>query len=166
MNARMVLIAVTAALTLVVSGRTAGANENRNFVAPLAAGDEVQTPAVESDAAGLAKFQLSAEGDALSFKLIVANIDNVLFAHIHCGAEGVNGPVVVFLYDGPTVTTNGVLSEGTVNASDIIPRPDSAACPGGISNFDDLIAKMESGGAYTNVHTTAFQAGEIRGQIR
>ncbi len=163
MNARLMLISLLALLAL-ADGSVAGAAENRNFVAPLKSGQE--TPPVESDAAGLAKFQLNSDGDELSYKLIVANIDNVLFAHIHCGAAGVPGPVVVFLYHGPTVTTNGVLSEGAATDADVIDRADSAACPGGVSDFDDLLEKMRSGGAYVNVHTSANPTGEIRGQIR
>jgi hypothetical protein len=48
----------------------------------------------------------------------------------------------------------------------VIDRPDSAACPGGVSGLDDLLDKIQSGDAYVNVHTVAYQAGEIRGQIR
>jgi len=48
----------------------------------------------------------------------------------------------------------------------VIPLPPSAACPGGVANFADLIAKMQTGGAYVNAHTTGHPAGEIRGQIR
>jgi hypothetical protein len=135
-----------------------------NFVAPLSGDEEV--PPVDTNATGLARFQLHDE-DALDFMVIVANIDNITQAHIHCGAEGVNGPVVVFLFGlGPGVTVNGILSEGTITAGDVIPRLDSAMCPGGVANFDELITKMRSGETYTNVHTSANPGGEIRGQIR
>lgn len=162
MNARLILVSLLTALAL-AGGSVAGAAENRNFVAPLNGGEE--TPPVETTAAGVATFQLNADGDELSFRLIVANIDDVLFAHIHCGAAGVAGPVVLFLYGGPTVSTNGVLSEGVATDANVIDRPDSAACPGGVSDFDDLLEKMRSGDAYVNVHTTAHPGGEIRGQI-
>jgi hypothetical protein len=76
--------------------------------------------------------------------------------------------VVAFLFgfDPAGVSENGVLAEGTITAANVIPRPDSPACPGGVANFDDLIAKMRSGDAYVNVHTVAFPAGEIRGQLK
>jgi CHRD domain-containing protein len=163
---RVMLLSLVGALSIMGSAASASADSDHNFVASLKAREEVQTPAVESSAAGVAKFKLNDDGDELSFKLIVANIDNVLFSHIHCGPDGVNGPIIAFLYDGPAVTTNGVLAEGVLTSEDVVPRPDSAACPGGVSSFADLLEKVENGGAYVNVHTQAYPAGEIRGQIR
>ena len=154
------VVGALAATTVVASA------DGSHFVAPLKAGEEVQTPAVISDAAGVSTLTVARDGDSLSYRLIVANIDEVLFSHIHCGPTGVNGPVVAFLYPGPTVSPNGVLATGTITEADVIDRPDSAACPGGVSGLDDLLAKIESGGAYVNVHTVAYAAGEIRGQIR
>jgi hypothetical protein len=107
-----------------------------------------------------------------SIKLITANIFDVAQAHIHCGAAGVNGPVVVFLYpDAPPPVlisgrSQGVLNEGTATEANLIPRPDSPQCPGGIADFEQLIAKMRAGETYTNVHTSANAGGEIRGQNR
>jgi hypothetical protein len=137
-----------------------------NFIAPLNGGEEV--PPVNTNARGATTFKLSRDGTELSYRLIVANIPNVTQAHIHCGAAGANGPVVVFLFgfDPAGVTVNGVLAEGTITAANVIPRPDSEVCPGGVANFDELLAKMRSGNAYVNVHTIDWPGGEIRGQIR
>lgn len=136
-----------------------------NFVAPLSGGEEV--PPADTKGRGLSKFQLNKEGNALSFKLIAANIEGVTQAHIHCGAAGVNGPVVAFLYgfNADGISPNGVLSEGTITPADVILRPDSPQCPGGVANFDEMLAKMASGDAYVNVHTLVYPGGEIRGQI-
>ena len=58
-------------------------------------------------------FHLSDDGDALDFKLIASNIVGVTQSHIHCGAPGVNGPIVVFLYGfGLSSRPHGMLSEG------------------------------------------------------
>jgi hypothetical protein len=111
---------------------------------------------------------LSKEGDALEFKLIAANIENVVQAHIHCGAAGVNGPVVAFLFGvvpGGVPDPEGVLSEGMITAANVIPLPDSAACPGGVADFADLVEKIRTGQAYANVHTVVNPGGEVRGQI-
>lgn len=134
-----------------------------NFAAPLSGDQEV--PPVETRSTGLAKFQL--RGDELSYHLNVSRTEGVTQSHIHCGAAGVNGPVVVFLFGFVPggVTSNGRLADGTITAADVIPRADSAACPGGVADFDDLLEKMRSGDAYVNVHTLAHPAGEIRGQI-
>ena len=167
MNTRKFMLLIVVVLLLAaLFASSALAGENGNFVAPLSADQEV--PANDSLARGNAIFHISEAGDSIDFKLIVANIDNVTQSHIHCGAAGVNGPVVAFLYGFTPggVTVNGVLSEGTITAGNVIPRPDSAACPGGVANLDDLIAKLSSGEAYVNVHTVEFPGGEIRGQFK
>jgi hypothetical protein len=135
----------------------------KNFVTHLSGDEEV--PPVDTLAQGQTIFHL--RGSELLYKLIVANIEGVTQAHIHCGAEGVNGPVVAFLFglNSGGVDANGVLAQGTLTNSDVIPRPDSALCPGGVANFDQLIAKMRSGETYANVHTLVNTGGEIRGQI-
>ena len=143
----------------------------QNFVAPHSADQEVADPPVVSGARGQAVFQLNKDGTELHYRLIVANIENVLQAHIHCGAAGVNGPVVAFLYpDGPPAVLipgrlNGILATGVITNDDVIPRPDSEACPGGVANFDELVEKLRTGEAYSNVHTSQYPPGEIRGQI-
>jgi hypothetical protein len=127
---------------------------------------DTEVPVRDSQGQAQAIFHLSEDGTALDFELIASNIIDVTQAHIHCGPPGVNGPIVVFLYGfGPTVSPNGVLSEGTITNADVIPRPDSAACPGGVANLEDVIEKMNNDGAYVNVHTVVFPGGEIRGDI-
>lgn len=136
------------------------------FVAHLSGASEV--PAVETRATGQALVRVSGDEAALHYRLIVANLDGATQAHIHCGDAGENGPVVAFLFgfvaDG--VSSNGPLAVGTITDADVIPRPDSAVCPGGVADLADLIEKIESGGAYVNVHTLANPPGEIRGQLR
>jgi CHRD domain len=55
---------------------------------------------------GQAVFQLSADGEELSYRLIASNIANVVAAHIHIGPAGANGPVVLFLF-GPAPPAGG-----------------------------------------------------------
>jgi hypothetical protein len=127
----------------------------------------MEVPVRDTEGQSQAIFQLSSDGAALDFKLIASNIVDVTQSHIHCGPPGVNGPIVVFLYGfGPTVSPNGVLSEGTIIDASVIDRPDSPACPGGVADLADLIEKMNNGGAYVNVHTVVFPGGEIRGDIK
>ena len=166
MKVRPILLGTVLAGALATLGVAAAGADSLNFVAPLKSREEVQEPAVVSNAAGVSTLKVSQDENSIEYRLNVANIEEVLFAHIHCGAPGVNGPVVAFLYPGPTITTNGVLSTGTITDADVIDRPDSAACPGGVSGLDDLLEKIESGDAYVNVHTTAYPMGEIRGQIK
>ncbi|HEX9676253.1 MAG TPA: CHRD domain-containing protein [Anaerolineales bacterium] len=163
-NRALVSLAPIVILVLALASMAAG-GPRRNFRAHLAGRNEV--PPVSTNAQGQAIFKLSQDGTSLSFKLIVANIEDVTQAHIHCGAAGVNGPVVVFLYGlGPTVSPDGVLSEGVITQSNVIAADDSAACPDGLADFEELIAKMRSGNTYANVHTIVNPGGEVRGQIR
>lgn len=158
----VVLIVVTLFITTSVA--SASPPDQRNFAAPLSGRQEV--PVRDTNGTGVATFKLNKEGTALSFKLIVANIDGVTQAHIHCGAEGVNGPVVAFLFGfvAEGVTVNGVLAEGTITT--VIPRAPSPECPEGVANFEELLERMRSGDTYVNVHTLEFPPGEIRGQIK
>ena len=162
LTSRLGLALIALALT---ASPTLGAN--LRFTAVLKGANERPIP-VDTNAAGLAKFTLSADGTSITYRLIVANVDGVTQAHIHCGTPDVAGPVVVFLYGfNPVgVTVNGVLAEGTITQADVIPRAASAACPGGVATLADVIDKIETGGAYANVHTLTWPAGEIRGAIR
>ena len=135
------------------------------FVATMNGGNEI--PARDTSAAGFARFVLSADGTEIAYKLIVANIVDVTQAHIHCGPPDLNGPVVAFLYGfGPTVSPDGILAQGTITAANVVAVGDSPACPGGVATLADLVAKIQNGGAYANVHTVALPGGEVRGQIR
>lgn len=170
MNKKRVLTLVMVLALLVTTVSIAAAVHNRDFGASLSGGEEV--PPVATNARGRAAFQVNDAATAFRFRLTVFNIMDVTQAHIHCGPAGMNGSVVVFLYpDGPPSQLipglfSGVLAQGVRTNADIIPVPDSAACPGGVANMADLVDKINSGGAYVNVHTLANPGGEIRGQIR
>ncbi|MBS0001145.1 MAG: CHRD domain-containing protein [Cyclobacteriaceae bacterium] len=139
----------------------AGTDANKrviNYVAHLSGDEEV--PPVETNAVGQVKFQLSADGSELYYKLIVANINNVLASHIHLAPAGVSGLVVAFLFPGPLVpSANGILAEGTITSANLIG-------PLAGKTLADLVSAINDGQTYVNVHTIAFGGGEIRGQIK
>jgi hypothetical protein len=161
---RFLLVAAIAAVLALLAAPAGSAPVQKHRA--ILSGDE-EVPAVDTRARGQATFRVNADATALSYRLLVANIDGVTQAHLHCGAAGVNGPVVAFLF-GPDVdgtTVNGVLAAGTLTAADVIPRPDSPACPGGVANFHEMLDRIESGEVYVNVHTLEWSGGEIRGQL-
>jgi CHRD domain len=157
-------------ITVLLLALAPSASAKDNFVATLSGDEEV--PARDTQAVGVAKFKLREGGTALTFKVNVSNIQNVVAAHIHCGAVGVNGPVGVTLFVAAPAggRVNGTLAEGTISAPD----------PGNACGWTDLaavLAAIESGATYVNVHTNDgvapantgpgdFPGGEIRGQIR
>ncbi|HEX6913340.1 MAG TPA: CHRD domain-containing protein [Longimicrobium sp.] len=136
--------------------------QSHGFVAAQSGGEEV--PANTTKSRGHARFWLSEDGTQLTYRLTVANIENVTQAHIHLAAPGVNGPVVVFLYgfNPAGITTNGILAEGTLTQANLIPRP--AIGFGG--TMAELVAAMRGGGAYVNTHTIAIPGGQVRGQLK
>lgn len=162
--------ALLAVLALAVPAAALAEPRGQNFGTPLSGAAEV--PARETPARGNATFHLSDDGLRLDFKLIVANIENVVAAHIHLGAADGTGPVVAFLYGAVPAgggRVQGPIAEGSIAAADLLGplhgRP-----------LADLIDAMRSGGAYVNVHTNDgvapantgpgdFPGGEVRGQI-
>ena len=164
---RAIILALMGGLLVGVLGSTVSAQPT-TFRAVLSGGDEV--PARDTGARGAAVFRLNAEGTELGFRLVVANIENVFAAHIHCGVAGVSGPVGVTLFTGAPAggRTDGVLASGIVTAPDI-----GNAC--GWLDLYDVVTALESGDTYVNVHTNDglappdtgpgdFPLGEIRGQ--
>ncbi len=167
---RISIVLALLLVMLVTTGAAASISASDHFFATLSGGDEV--PARDTNARGVATFDLSADATQLGYTLIAANIENVVASHIHCGADGVNGPVGVTLFIGASASGrfSGVLASGTITA------PDAGNACGWIT-LADVVAAMESGNTYVNVHTNDgvaptntgpgdFPGGEIRGQIR
>lgn len=160
---RTALIAVLSLLVAAVAGSVATAKPQvMNMTTPLSGANEV--PAVDTNAHGVAIIKLGNDGE-LTYKLNVANIEDVFMAHIHVGGVGENGPIVTWLYpeDGPPPQPipgrfQGTLATGTITDADLVgPLADGTV--------EDLLDEIRAGNAYVNVHTDANQGGEIRGQI-
>ena len=125
------------------------------FTAHLSGAAEV--PPFDTTAQG--QFIITNRNGSLEYKLIVANLANIVAAHIHCAVAGVNGPVGVTLFGGAPVTLSGILASGPILA------PNSGnAC--GWTTVADIVAGIASGATYVNVHTLQSLSGEIRGQVR
>jgi hypothetical protein len=133
-----------------------------NFRAHLDGGQEV--PPRETQATGQAVFRLSRDGKELHYKLLVANLENIVQAHIHVAGIGVNGPVVTWLYPSapPAMlipgVTNGPLHEGVITDANLV-----GLLAG--SKVADLVDLMAANNTYVNIHTSLYPGGEIRGQI-
>ncbi len=141
---RLFVVAMAAVLMMVGLAPGVGAAP-QTFVVRLTAA-EGACPALDSEAHGVAIFQLQDDG-SLTYRLVVGNIEGVTAAHIHAGGLGQTGGVLVGL--PPTDADSGLLAQGTIPA-------------GQVSTF---LTRLETGQAYVNVHTTACPAGEVRGQI-
>jgi|SRR5215217_7085974 len=165
---------LTAPVTI-MAGQDAGSPQN--FQTHLAGDNEV--PSRETLAQGNAKFQLSKDGETMEYTVIASNIDNAFMSHIHLGAPGANGGIVVWLQ--PTVPNavpapetqtrhDGIFGKGSFTSANFV-----GALAG--KSMADLVAQIRAGNAYVNVHTRNlaipasqlevgnFPGGEVRGQI-
>lgn len=134
-------------------------DDDDRYEATLTGSSEV--PANNSTATG--SFTMTDEGDHFEFRLTAQGIAMPTAAHIHAGAPGVNGGILVPLFSttNPPATFSGTLAADEFASVDIVALP-GAAAP---ISMDSLRVLLRTQGAYVNVHTTARPAGEIRGQI-
>lgn len=138
-----------------------------NFTAALD-GAQAGTP---SSASGQAFVQFDTLTGALSIDLGVTGLGlsdlrnagpNATPVHIHFAPAGSNGPIVFDLgYFAPFVAESGGIR---VNVQDVIYKQLQGALtsPLVLADFEQA---LRSGSTYLNIHTNAFAAGEIRGQI-
>ncbi len=128
------------ATALVVAGLVAGsaAAQVEHLTARLT-GDQ-QVPPVASAALGWATVQVDTGSGRTQIFCHVEGLTPVA-AHLHLGAAGQNGGVMVGLSGGPANWTG----TGTLNATQV--------------------QAVLSAGTYINVHTQANPGGEIRGQV-
>jgi len=113
-----------------------------------------ETPPTTGSAAGSATFAVT--GGSIAYTITMTGLTaNPTGAHIHVGAVGVAGPVVI-AFPGPY--TSATTISGTCDATCL---KTSAS----VTSVDDVVAQMKVGNAYVNVHTAANPGGEIRGQI-
>jgi CHRD domain len=149
------MVVIFTALTLSPFGLTslAFAQGPPTIVVNLTGSEEV--PPVQTEATGIAEF-IPMGMDSVDYSVNATNIQGVTAGHIHLGAKGENGPVVVtlFKYDTPM---NEVSENGTITA-------DKLEGPLAGKQISDLATAGGNGTLYVNVHTEQNPNGEIRGQ--
>ncbi len=113
---------------------------------PIAMTGDTESPAGDPVGTGTATIRLRAGQGQVCFTFDVQNITlPSVGAHIHRGAAGTSGPIVVGLVaPGAAGTSGGCVAASRANVAAILAGP---------------------AGYYANVHTTDFQAGAIRGQL-
>jgi hypothetical protein len=111
-------------------------------IARLSGAEEV--PPTPSTATGTATLVIDPRTRVASGSLMLSGL-TANAAHVHIGAVGVNGPIIV-----PLTGTGGIVW----------------SVPPGSTLTADQFRAFKQGGLYFNAHTTLFPNGEIRGQIR
>ena len=100
-----------------------------------------EVPAVKTAAKGSGSFRVAEDG-TISGSVKTEGVQGTM-AHIHRGAKGQNGPVIIPL------TKNG----------------DTYSVPDGKKLTDAQMKDLKAGNLYVNVHSNAHKGGEIRAQI-
>ena len=100
-----------------------------------------EVPPVKAQGSGSGSFRLAEDG-TVSGSVSTTGVQGTM-AHIHQGAKGQNGPVIVPL------TKNG----------------DTYSVPAGRKLTPAQLQAWKAGNLYVNVHTAANKGGEVRGQI-
>ncbi len=149
------------ALLAACSGSDTTTPRTTTFTAALSPANETSLR-VPSQGSGTATFVF--DGTSLAATVTIQSMDSVTAAHIHVGAPGVAGPIVLALFTGPVAPHVGA-------AQTLVSQSFTAANISGIGGaapitMDSLVALMKKDTTYVNVHTRANPAGEIRGQIR
>ena len=171
---KLILATAVVALTAGTSLTLAGDRGDRDtFHASLSGFQEVTGPGpILSEGTGTLVLKLNRQAKTVSFWLTYSGLSAAAFmSHIHFAPVHVGGSVMVWFCGGPPVTppagtqpcpAGGGTVTGTITAADIQAVAAQNVMAG---DFDALEDALDSNSAYVNVHTTAFPAGEIRGQI-
>ena len=104
-------------------------------------GDE-EVPAAKTDGKGSGSFRVADDG-TLTGSVTTTGVKGTM-AHIHRGAKGANGPVIVPL------TKNG----------------DTYAVPEGRKLTPAQMQDLKAGNLYVNVHSDRYKGGEVRAQLK
>jgi hypothetical protein len=167
MKSLLSAVAVAAAMVLSVSSASA---IPITFVANLSGANEV--PAVITPGTGLATVFLDPTAQTLQVNATFSGLstDDVA-AHIHCCAPlGTNVGVATAVpaFPGfPLGVTSGTYSSQVFDLTQsTIYNPAFITLEGGLAQAEAaLIAGIEGGQTYFNIHTMAHPGGEIRGQL-
>jgi hypothetical protein len=101
-----------------------------------------EVPPVTVPGTGSGSFRVADDG-AISGSVTTKDVQGTM-AHIHRGAKGANGPVIVPLdKSGDTYTV-----------------------PAGRKLTPEQMNDLKAGNLYVNVHTNRYKGGEVRGQLQ
>ncbi len=136
------MVAMATGAALLSSAALAQSSRPTLFTVMLQ-GEQV-TRAADEDGTGTARIRIKADRGQLCYTLTARNIDTATLAHIHEGAPGTDGPVVVDLVPPVRGASTGCVNVGKQLATEIAMTP---------------------GDYYVVVHNAEFPAGALRGQM-
>jgi hypothetical protein len=127
-----------------------------------------EVPSIITGASG--KFTATITANQIKYKFSFSGLTgDSLFAHIHVGERHTNGEVTVFLCNNtatgpapqPCPHGSGTIA-GTITSADVIGPAGQGV---DAAEFAAVLAAIQAGATYANIHTSVFPTGEIRGQL-
>ena len=135
------LLILVAALSLVACAQMNSMMGRGNTVNVNLTGAE-EVPPVRTSGSGSGSFTIASDG-AVSGSVTTTGVSGMM-AHIHQGAKGTNGPVIIPL------TKSG----------------DTYSAPSGAKLTDAQMQAFKAGNLYVNVHSPSNKGGEVRAQLQ
>jgi CHRD domain len=139
------VLAVMLGLLVAMFGNASSVSASRAYFPLLTGSEEVPGPG-DPDGEGAAQIDVDPANGTVCATWDLVDIDSATAAHIHAGAAGVSGAVVVTL---PTPEADG-------SGGDCVSGQDTAVLQAIVDDPDAY---------YVNVHTDPFPDGAIRGQL-
>ena len=133
-----------------------------------------ETPlALSTSGQGSIRLRIDPQAGTIAYRVRYANLEGtVTQSHIHFGSPSQTGGISVYLCSNvgapPGVvtpacpTTNPGEVSGVLDASDVIGPTGQDIAPGELS---ELLSAIRADSTYANVHSSKYQAGEIRNQL-
>ena len=164
--ATLVVVSLAMAVGFTVLADTDDDRGARSFRARLT-GYQDTPSTLSSPGSGTLRLRFSSDGQSATYTLEYSGLSGVTASHIHLGARGTTGGVIIFLCDTaenaiPNCPASAGTVSGTLTPAGVI-GPGSQGIAAG--EWDEFVAALRAGFTYANVHTGAFPGGEIRGQI-
>jgi hypothetical protein len=133
-----------------------------------------ETPAtLSTSGSGWFKAKIDDRAQKVDYTIHYESLEgNVTQSHIHLGAKGLTGGIMVWLCQtatnpGPAGTptcpagTEGTVS-GTITPASVIGPAGQGVAAG---EFNEFLQAIRAGAAYANVHSSKYPSGEIREQV-
>jgi CHRD domain len=127
--------------SLAIAG-CAGMTRSDSHMVNLKLSGAEEVPPVSVSGSGTGSFTIGADG-SVTGSVTTTGVQGTM-AHIHLGARGKNGPVIIPL------VKNG----------------DTYSAPAGAKLTEAQMQAFKDGGLYVNVHTAQHKPGEVRAQLQ
>jgi hypothetical protein len=158
MQMRNVLRLIVFSVGVWAAGATAAQAQTYTLTATLDGSEE--SPGINTGAFGSATITVDLGARTVSYRVDVFNLPSgVTASHIHVGAVGTTGPIIVN-FAPPLTASNDFSYAGTVPEAQFLMRAEQ-----GIRSADDVFQAILGGNTYVNVHSAVNPAGEIRGRL-